>query len=140
MAAVPRNRGKGDTRTVWDLQKFERFRAEYLAHGNAFRAALAAGYSERMAHSKGWKLAKRARAAKREAIPTAQNDDKCPHGEAERPGRAEVPTTNPVDKCLPPEPQQEAQMLRNVRAAPTVFLPRRRRLKTWIYHGPRIQN
>lgn len=41
--------------------RFERFCQEYCRLGIAYRAALAAGYSERMAHSKSYLLARRAR-------------------------------------------------------------------------------
>jgi hypothetical protein len=100
-------------------EKFELFRAEYLAHGNAYRAALAAGYSERMAKSKSWKLAKRAKATQPEAVPTAAHVDECPK---------------------PETAQQEAPMLRNAKDGEPIFLPRRWRVKPWIYRGPRRLN
>jgi phage terminase small subunit len=40
-------------------RRFERFRDVYERTGNAYRAALWAGYSPRMAHSKSYLLAKR---------------------------------------------------------------------------------
>jgi hypothetical protein len=43
-------------------RRFERFRDAYERTGNAYRAALWAGYSNRMAHSKSYLLAKRVRA------------------------------------------------------------------------------
>src|SRR3974390_564429 len=42
-------------------RRFERFREVYARTGNAYRAALWAGYTPRMAHSKSYLLAKRAR-------------------------------------------------------------------------------
>lgn len=50
-----------DRRT--SAERFRRFRVEYLSNGgNAYRAALAAGYSERMARSKSYRLAQLLRA------------------------------------------------------------------------------
>ncbi len=42
-----------------ETKRFRIFREQYLATGNAFRAALAAGYSPRMAKSKSYRLAQR---------------------------------------------------------------------------------
>jgi phage terminase small subunit len=52
-------------------RRFERFLEAYERTGNAYRAALWAGYSDRMAHSKSYLLAKRARVlAERPRNPT----------------------------------------------------------------------
>jgi hypothetical protein len=52
-------------------RRFERFREAYERTGNAYRAALWAGYSPRMAHSKSYLLAKRVHAlADRSDAPT----------------------------------------------------------------------
>jgi phage terminase small subunit len=52
-------------------RRFERFQEAYERTGNAYRAALWAGYSPRMAHSKSYLLAKRVHAlADRSDAPT----------------------------------------------------------------------
>jgi len=62
----------GATKRADSTARFERFRAAYKESGNALRAALEAGYSPRMAKSKSYLLARRARIEAGEIAGTAQ--------------------------------------------------------------------
>jgi hypothetical protein len=56
---------------LWRSPRFQRFRAEYAANGgNAYRAALVAGYSLAMAKGRSYELGKLLRQVSRTGVPT----------------------------------------------------------------------